>query len=216
MSLRSIGEVVAAVSGEFPDVTVSKIRYLEGRGLLRPQRTSGGQRRYDDSDVVMIRRILRWQRDDYLPLDVIADQLARGESADGDPGIGTVPTARLRRARHREMSAEEVCQRAGVDRAMLDDLQRHGLVERLDLDAVAIARTVAALAEFGIESRHLRPFRTAADRDVALVEQALAPRRRPGGPGAVAQRREDAAGLLALLLDLHVALVRVRSTTLEI
>lgn len=216
MSLRSIGEVVAAVSGEFPDVTVSKIRYLEGRGLLCPQRTSGGQRRYDDSDVVMIRRILRWQRDDYLPLDVIADQLARGEPTDGDPGAGTVPTSRLRRARHREMSEDEVCQRAGVDRAMLDDLQRHGLVERLDLDAVAIARTVAALAEFGIESRHLRPFRTAADRDVALVEQALAPRRRPGGPGAVAQRREDAAGLLALLLDLHVALVRVRSTTLEI
>lgn len=214
MTLRSIGAVVTDLMGEFPEVSVSKIRYLERRGLLRPQRTVGGQRRYSAADVAMVRRILRLQRDEYLPLDVIAENLRQGLAADEVPEPG-IPTARLRRSRERTMSPDEFCERAGIDAPLLDDLRRHGLVDRLTEDDVAIARAAGALAPYGIEPRHLRPFRTSADRDVALVEQALAPRHATGGARDAAARRDEIATLLAMLLDLHVALVRVRSTTLE-
>lgn len=211
----TIGKVVSELSGEFPDLTVSKVRYLEERGLLRPLRTPGGQRRYSTADVERLRQILRLQRDDYLPLDVIAAQATGVPNVD-DPGdlLGSVASSRLRRSRTREMTSSEVCQRAGAEPALLAELQRHGLIERLDLDAVDIVRTASVLSGYGIEPRHLRTFRTAADRDVTLVEQALAPRPVARGPEGATRRREQVAELLALLLDLHVALVRARSTNL--
>jgi len=214
VSLLTIGAVVAALSEEFPDISTSKIRYLERRGLVRPQRTAGGQRRYTEQDLTELRRIMRWQRDEYLPLAVIADQVAHGRTDDVD-AIEHVPVSRLRRSPSQAMSDDEFCDRAGITAELLGELSRHGLIERRDVDSVTIAQAAAALAEYGIEPRHLRPFRTAADRDAALVEQAPAVRRKRGSRDA-ALHREAVAGLLALLLDLHVALVRARSTTLDL
>ncbi len=215
MSLRSIGDVTAELRGEFPDVTVSKIRYLEMRGLVRPQRTSGGQRRYDADDVALIRRILRLQRDEYLPLDVIAENISRGEATDEVASEG-ISVSRLRRSASRAMSEDEFCDRAGISAELLGELRRHGLLDSLTGDDLEVARAIKSLSEFGIEPRHLRPFRTSADRDVALVEQTLPQGISRGRGAGVAEHREQVARLLALLLDLHVALVRARSTTLDV
>lgn len=212
--LLSIGSVVAELAEEFPDISASKLRYLEGEGLIEPLRTSRGSRRYTSGDVERLRRILRLQRDEFLPLAVIGDRLARverDESDGGRPG-GTIGASRLRPPRPRRMTAAEVAQRGGVDAAILDDLIAHGLVGDLDATAVEICRLVARLRDFGIGPRHLRSFRAAADREVGLVEQAMAPHR---GVDTPVEERLLRSELLALLLDLHVALVRQRSSTLE-
>lgn len=208
--LRTIGAVVAQLSEEFPDLTTSKVRYLESAGLIEPMRTPRGSRRYAEADVERLRRILRLQRDEFLPLSVIAERLARPEApADVAPAV---PAARLRAPRPRRMSEAEVAQRGGVDAATLKELTDHGLVSDMDSSAVDVCRLVVRLREYGIEPRHLRSFRVAADREIGLVQQALAPRR---GASSTLEERELTAELLALLLDLHVALVRQRSSTLE-
>ena len=208
--LRAIGSVVAELSAEFPDLTASKVRYLESEGLIEPMRTARGSRRYADADVDRLRRILRLQRDEFLPLAVIAERLAQPDPAADGPTA--VPPTRLRAPRTRRMSAAEVAQRGGVDDSTLQELTDHGLVSDMDSSAVEVCRLVGRLREYGIEPRHLRSFRVAADREIGLVQQALAPRR---GASSALEERELTAELLALLLDLHVALVRQRSSTLE-
>ena len=208
-SLRPIGSVVAELSEEFPDLTASKIRYLEDEGLLTPLRTARGSRRYADADVEQLRRILRLQRDEFLPLAVIRDRVLEAETS---ASTGAVDPSRVRQGRARAMSAAEVAQRGGVDPSVLKDLVAHGLVVDLDATAVEICRLVASLAEFGIEPRHLRAFRAAADREVGLVQQAMAPRR---AQLPVIEQRQLTGQLLAHLLDLHVALVRQRSSSLD-
>lgn len=210
-SLRPIGAVVEELREEFPDLTVSKVRYLESAGLLSPQRTSRGSRRYAEADMAELRRILRMQRDEFLPLAVIRERLASPEEDAEEPGR-VVSVTRLRRARPRRMTASEVAQRGGVDTATLRELTAHGLIENLDSHAVEVCSLVARLQAYGIEPRHLRSFRVAADREIGLVEQAMAPHR---GSASGAEAREHMAELLALLLDLHVAVVRQRSSTLE-
>ena len=209
--MLSIGAVVAALAEEFPDLTVSKVRYLEAEGLLNPQRTERGSRRYAEADVQTLRRILRLQRDEYLPLNVIRTRLDEPEDT-GDGPEHAVPVTRMRRGRSRRMTAAEVAERGGVDAATLKELTAHGLIEEMDSQAVDVCRLVARLQDYGIEPRHLRSFRVAADREIGLVQQAMAPRR---GSGSGVESRERMAELLALLLDLHVALVRQRSSTLE-
>ena len=207
---RPIGAVVAELSGEFPHLTASKIRYLEAEGLIEPMRTPRGSRRYAAADVERLRRILRLQRDEFLPLSVISERLARPDEAEGQPPA--VPPSRLRPPRARRMTEAEVAQRGGIDAATLEELVTHGLVSQMDSGAVEVCRLVARLRDYGIEPRHLRSFRVAADREIGLVQQALAPRR---GSAPSLEARELTAELLALLLDLHVALVRQRSSTLE-
>jgi hypothetical protein len=174
-------------------------------------RTSRGSRRYADADLDRLRRILRLQRDEFLPLSVIGQRL---DQPDGitEGAEGAVAAVRLRAPRARRMTAAEVAQRGGVDASTLKDLVTHGLVTEMDSGAVDICRLVVRLRNYGIEPRHLRSFRVAADREVGLVQQALAPR---GGSSSALEQRELTAGLLALLLDLHIALVRQRSSTLE-
>jgi DNA-binding transcriptional MerR regulator len=208
--MRPIGAVVTELAGEFPDLTASKVRYLEAEGLLEPMRTARGSRRYTDEDVDRLRRILRMQRDEFLPLAVIVERLAQPDTSTSD--ASAVPATRLRTPRPRRMTAAEVAQRGGVDAATLKELTAHGLVSEMDSGAVDICRLVVRLQEYGIEPRHLRSFRVAADREVGLVQQALAPRR--GSPSTL-EERELTSQLLAVLLDLHVALVRQRSSTLE-
>ena len=211
-TLRPIGAVVAELGEEFPDLTASKVRYLEAEGLIEPMRTSRGSRRYAEVDVERLRRILRLQRDEFLPLSVIGERLDQPASAVAEGAEGTVAAVRLRAPRVRRMTAAEVAQRGGVDGSTLKDLVTHGLVTDMDSGAVDVCRLVVRLREYGIEPRHLRSFRVAADREVGLVQQALAPRRSSSSP---LEQRELTAGLLALLLDLHIALVRQRSSTLE-
>ncbi|WP_285774402.1 MerR family transcriptional regulator [Microtetraspora sp. NBRC 13810] len=205
----SIGEVLALLRGEFPDITVSKIRFLEGEGLIEPQRSPSGYRKFTHADVERLRYILTEQRDRYLPLRVIKDHLEAAARED-------VPVARPRavpgeRAEVR-LSREELLDASGLDEETLTELEDFGLLagvaRRYDADALAVARSVGALAAFGVHARHLRPVKAAADREAALVEQAVAPLLRRRAPGAIDRADETAREISELLLLLHAALVR--------
>ncbi|QFZ22246.1 transcriptional regulator FtsR [Saccharothrix syringae] len=188
----SIGAVLTQLRPDFPDVTISKIRFLESEGLVRPARTASGYRQFTPADVERLRYVLAAQRDRYLPLKVIKEQL---DAADrGVRAVDLTPGHRITR--------EELLARAGIDAAELADLEQHGLVQAVaggfyDHEAVQIATTVRAMSEHGLQARHLRPFRAAADREVALVEQAAA------------QRADVTRELLALSVTLHTLLVKV-------
>ncbi|MDP4975875.1 MAG: MerR family transcriptional regulator [Candidatus Nanopelagicales bacterium] len=211
VTLVPIGVVVGQLHGEFPDVSVSKIRYLETQGLIQPQRTARGSRRYSAQDISTLRRILHLQRDEFLPLSVIKERLLTPD-VDSDTEVTSMATSRLRRSRQRSLSPSEVAHQSGISESTLEELQSFGLVIGLDTSAVDVGRAVARLRTYGIEPRHLRSFRVAADREIGLVGQALAPLT---GSLSSAEVREEGARLLALLLDLHVALLRQRSSTLE-
>ncbi len=206
----SIGEVLALLQGEFPEVTISKIRFLEGEGLIEPERTPSGYRKFTHADVERLRYILTAQRDRYLPLRVIKDHL---EEADRRvfhrprPVADDAPTPQVR------LSREELLEAASVDGDTLDELESYGLIvpqaRRYDADALKIARAAGELAKFGVHPRHLRAVKAAAEREAGLIEQAVAPLLRRRAPGAAAEADESARELSGLLLDLHAALLRV-------
>jgi len=221
----TIGAVLARLRPDFPDITISKIRFLEAEGLVSPRRTPSGYRTFDDADVERLRYILAAQRDRYWPLKVIrealdamdrglepavgeqvvAAQATRVPQAPQDPQVPTVeelgrPVPRLR------LTRSELGREAGLDPAFLDALCTYGLVRpgpdgHFTGSALAIARAASGLAAFGLEPRHLRMFRTAADREVGLVQQVLPPRRGQEGDDAAAE-------LLHHCIGLHVALVK--------
>jgi DNA-binding transcriptional MerR regulator len=222
----SIGEVLAHLRTEFPDTTVSKLRFLEAEGLVRPQRTPSGYRKYSWDDVARLRYVLTAQRDQYLPLRVIREQLAAMDRdpdgpgwrqrpalvavrPDGAPQPGDRPEpadVRLGRA--------ELIARSGLDEAMVTELERLGLLVArppgwYDTDALIIARAVAGLAGHGLEPRHLRAYRLAADREVGLFRQLVAPLARQRDPVARTRAAELARELVGLSQQLHAALVRV-------
>ncbi|MFD0660668.1 transcriptional regulator FtsR [Thermocatellispora tengchongensis] len=210
----SIGEVLALLRGEFPDVTISKIRFLEGEGLIEPQRSPSGYRKFTHADVERLRYILTEQRDRYLPLRVIKDHLER---ADRDDRPLTRPRAVPGAPKPAEpaevrLSREELLAASGLDDETLAELEDYGLLSavarRYDADALAVARAVGALAVFGLHARHLRAVKAAAEREAGLVEQAVAPLLRRRAPGAIDQADETAREISELLLALHAALVR--------
>jgi DNA-binding transcriptional MerR regulator len=175
----TIGAVCDALKSEFPDVSISKIRYLEGEGLLTPKRTEGGYRLFTEEDLERLRTILRLQRDEFLPLRVIREELAAGAAK-----------ARRRRAsaalgEHADddLGVEELCERAGVERARVRELEQFGLIEApySELD-IEIAEVCERLARYGIAPRHLRAFRTAADREAGLLEALVLPSLRSRNP----------------------------------
>ncbi|WP_369916156.1 MerR family transcriptional regulator [Plantactinospora sp. KBS50] len=226
--LMSIGEVLAQLRAEFPDTTISKLRFLEAEGLVEPQRTPAGYRKYSWQDVARLRFVLSAQRDQYLPLRVIRAQLAEldadGESGRVRPALVAVPPAgevpqvgaeqpELEGAEVRLPRADLV-RRSGLDEATLTELERLGIVVSgspgwYDSDALIICRAVAGLAEYGFQPRHLRAYRTAADREVGLFAQLVAPLARQSDPAARARAAELARELGALSQQLHAALVRV-------
>jgi DNA-binding transcriptional MerR regulator len=175
--LHTIGAVCQRLRAEFPDISISKIRYLEDQGLLAPRRTRGGYRLFSDEDVERLETILRLQRDEFLPLRVIRQQLASP----------TVERTRRRAAGLREHEEEielgELCARAGTTQDFARSLEEYGLLtprieagERLYRESEAdIAAAAAKLAHYGIDARHLRAFRTAAGRQSGLLEQLVAP-----------------------------------------
>ncbi|WP_336206518.1 transcriptional regulator FtsR [Nonomuraea sp. LPB2021202275-12-8] len=198
----SIGEVLALLQGEFPDVTVSKIRFLEGEGLIEPERTPSGFRKFTHLHVQQLRYILTEQRDHYLPLRVIKDKMA--ESFARPRAVQDKQEVRLSRA--------ELLEAAGLDEETLTELEDYGLLaptaRRYDDDALKVARSVGALARFGLHARHLRAVKAAAEREAGLVEQTVAPILKRRAPGAIGEADEVARELSALLLDLHAALLR--------
>lgn len=232
----SIGAVLAQLRGDFPDVTISKIRFLESEGLVQPGRTPSGYRQFAAADVERLRFVLSAQRDHYLPLKVIKEQLDsadRGmESATSAPRLprklvslggvgdhrdsgGTAVPCADDFASHREvrLTKEELLAEAGVDAAMLSELQQYGLVRPgpagfYDADTVLVAKTVKAMTDFGIEPRHLRAFRASADREVGLLEQIVAPVFRHRDDGAKERADELVRELAALSVTLHTLLVK--------
>lgn len=172
----TIGAVCRVLREEFPDISISKIRYLEDQGLLAPRRTAGRYRLYEEDDVDRLRTILRLQRDEFLPLRVIRQELA-----------STVATGRRRRTgiagAEEEIGLDELCERAGLTAGFARELEEYGLLEsRMDAGErlyregeVEIAAACAKLARFGIDARHLRSFRSGAEREVGLLEAMVAP-----------------------------------------
>lgn len=233
-SLMSIGEVLGELRPEFPDVTVSKIRFLESEGLIEPARTPSGYRKFSHADVARLRYVLATQRDHYLPLRVIREHLdaidrgleppaAPGEpprvpsgADDGLPG----PRALLAESVELRLTREELIRGAGIDEDLLAEIEGYGLLGPMrgsarkapayDADALVVATVVAEMTAYGLEPRHLRAFRTAAERESDLLGQVLAPLLRQRSPQARARAEEVAREVGSLSLRLHTALVRAR------
>jgi len=193
-----IGEVLAQLRAEFPDVSVSKIRFLETEGLIQPARSPSGYRKFAVADVERLRYILTAQRDRYLPLRVIKDQLD-ADGQDHGPG-GPAPLTR-----------RELLEATGVDEARLAELEDFGLVRRngrlYGPDALAATRAIAALDGYGVQARHLRVLRASAERETALIEQVVAPVLRQRTPGARDRAGQTAREIAAITLQLHAALI---------
>jgi DNA-binding transcriptional MerR regulator len=225
----SIGAVLDLLRGDFPDVTISKIRFLEAEGLVTPERTASGYRRFTAYDCARLRFVLTAQRDQYLPLKVIKAQLdaqSDGElphsgSAYGVPRLvpvnaafdegtaglsGVAPTqVRLRR--------EDLLARSGVDEPLLTELIRAGVIKPgtagfFDEHSVVIAQCAKALEEYGVEPRHLRAFRSAADRQSDLIAQIAGPVVKAGKAGARDRADDLAREVAALAITLHTSLIK--------
>jgi DNA-binding transcriptional MerR regulator len=231
-AFMSIGEVLGQLRPEFADITISKIRFLESEGLVEPERTASGYRKFSREDLSRLRYVLSAQRDHYLPLRVIKEHLeaidrgleppALGASggpkvpralvmAEGMPG----PDAFLPDVSEIRLSRPELLSAAGLTPEQLDQLEQYGLIaprqggSHYDGDALVVAKTVAEMSRFGIEARHLRPFKAAAEREIGLVEQVVTPLVRQRNPEARARADEVARELAALSVKLHATLVRV-------
>jgi len=219
----SIGEVLGKLRGEFPDVTISKIRFLESEGLIEPQRTPSGYRKFSHHDVDRLRYVLAAQRDHYLPLKVIKDHLDaldRGLEPPALPGatalaprVATVDGEKLYgESSDLKLSRSELLESSQLTETQLSELESYGLIQgnskHYDGDALAIARAVAEISAFGIEARHLRPFKSAAEREIGLIEQVITPLLRQKGSEAKARAEEVERQLGGLTLKIHAALVR--------
>jgi DNA-binding transcriptional MerR regulator len=221
----SIGEVLAHLRADFPDVTISKIRFLESEGLVEPSRTASGYRKFSHDDVERLRYVLRAQRDHYLPLRVIKDHLDaidRGLDPPELPGgrpraprvvvdAGSHPSDSASEQRLR-VSKAELAESTGLAPDLIDQLEAFGFLgpagPHYDSSALAVAQAVGELCEYGIEPRHLRTFRTLVDRELGLLEQVVAPIARSRSDGSHARGQETAREMAAAFVRLHAALVR--------
>ena len=201
--LLTIGTVCTRLQPEFPDISISKIRYLEDQGLLAPRRTQSGYRLFSEGDVERLETILRLQRDEFLPLRVIRQELASPSGAGKE--------RRRRRAvgladPDDELDLGELCERAAITSDLARELEEYGLLQPRRAGSeklypagdVDVAVACAKLSRFGISARHLRTFRTAADREAGLLQQVIAPSLRSRNP----ERREAAVQQLQTLAEL--------------
>jgi DNA-binding transcriptional MerR regulator len=203
-----IGEVLAQLSPEFPDVRISKIRFLESEGLIEPARAPSGYRRFSRHDVQRLRYILTAQRDHYLPLRVIKERL---DSPDGTAELASAEQGAAAGRGGTLLSRAELLESAGLDAERLAELEEFGLVRRrgrqYGQDALAVARLVSELGAFGVRARHLRAVKAAAERETSLIEQVVAPLLRQRSPGATERAGQTARDIAALSIRLHAALV---------
>jgi DNA-binding transcriptional MerR regulator len=218
----TIGAVCKALGQEFPDVSISKIRYLEDQKLLSPRRTPGGYRLYSAADVTRLRTILRLQRDEFLPLRVIRQELATGRGTGAEVGEASGrrrafrPTVSVRDA-GAALPLEDVLEETGADPKLVRELEDYGVVKGELRDGVRhydeaereIIRAASELARYGVGGRNLRVLRSSADREAALLQQILAPALRSRNP----QRRKEAVEALENLAAVathlkHLLLIR--------
>jgi DNA-binding transcriptional MerR regulator len=219
----TIGAVCKALAQEFPDISISKIRYLEDQKLLAPRRTPGGYRLYAPSDVQRLRTILRLQRDEFLPLRVIRQELARGRAEED----GEVPKPAERRGARRASvsvrgggalySFEDVLEETRAAPSLVKELQEYGVIKGevragttyFDETEREIVRAVTELARYGVGGRNLRVFRSSADREAALLQQILAPALRSRNPERRKEAIEALENLAAVATHLkHLLLIR--------
>lgn len=221
----SIGAVLGRLKAEFPDVSISKIRFLESEGLVTPHRTPSGYRQFSSADVERLRYVLGAQRDQYLPLRVIKDQLdaidrglepaspeARLPTSLTIAGDGPSPRDFAASAEVRMTRAELLAQ-SGLTATSLAELEQFGLITAgaggyFDADSVLIAGTAAELLAVGLEPRHLRSFRNAADREATLITQLVSAQAHQRDPDARERAGAEAAQLATVVLRLHTQLVK--------
>lgn len=228
----SIGAVLELLRPDFPDVTISKIRFLEAEGLVTPQRAASGYRRFTAYDCARLRFILTAQRDHYLPLKVIRAQLDAQPDGELPPAKGPYSVPRLVSVAgtgnvaadagsdtsavaptHVRLSREELLARAGVDDELLTSLLKAGVITTgpagfFDEHAVVIMQCARALSDYGVEPRHLRAFRSAADRQSDLIAQIAGPVVKAGKAGARDRADDLAREVAALAITLHTSLIK--------
>jgi DNA-binding transcriptional MerR regulator len=219
----TIGAVCKQLEREFPDISISKIRYLEDQKLLTPRRTAGGYRLFTPADVLRLRTILRLQRDEFLPLRVIRQELASGRAESDDVSKPAKPDPkRLRRAtvagaNESLYRIDEVLDETGAEASLVKELEDYGVIhgERRDGEMLydetdrEIVRAVTELKRYGVGGRNLRVFRSSADREAALLEQILAPALRSRNPERRKEAVETLENLAAIASHLkHLLLIR--------
>jgi DNA-binding transcriptional MerR regulator len=206
---QSIGEVLVSVKTEFPDITISKIRFLESEGLIDPERTPSGYRKFYEKDVDRLKSILRMQRDEYLPLKVIKDRLLEQESPDGQGDMPTVPPTPDTEEELSEpptglqMSIDEMSAATGIDRERIRELEGFGLVcshgpegaRYYDGDDYIVLSIVKDFFRFGVEPRHLTMYKHFEEREAAFFETIVMPQLRQRNPDA---RRTASSSLTEL------------------
>jgi DNA-binding transcriptional MerR regulator len=200
----TIGAVCRRLQPDFPDISISKIRYLEDQGLLSPRRTQGGYRLFTEEDVDRLETILRLQRDEFLPLRVIRQELASPHRDRKRPARGGL------RAADEELDFQTLCSRSGATREFVRDLEDYGLLEPRIEDGmrlyperdVEVVEACLRLARYGVEPRNLRSFRTGADREAGLLEQIVAPALRSPKPERRSAGLEDLEALASLSQEL--------------
>lgn len=227
---RSIGEVLHSLEQEFPDITISKIRFLESQGLLNPERTPSGYRKFCDDDVERLRWILVQQRDNFLPLRVIRQRLETGDWSEVEvngvaPAVagGATPAATGQAPETLDLgpsdvsfSIQELADACTLDIAEVRELQKYGILEPVatdpapvfDDDALVIARAAAAFMSHGVEPRHLKAWKIAAEREAGILEQLTLPLARQGSAAARTKSIELASELVNLGGDLRYAMLR--------
>lgn len=224
----SVGQVKELLDAEFDGVTIPNIRFWEEKGLISPERTPSGYRKFSYRDVERLRYILRMKRDYQLRLSIIAEHLdamdrgleppamesitpvvpPRVLNADGAPQAGE-----FARREPMRISRQEILKRADISEAMFAELEAMGMVAPsrqgyYDRDDLIVASTAKEMADYGLEPRHLRGVKAAADREVGLIEQVAAPYRRSSDPVAAARADEVASEVASLSVRLHATLVR--------
>lgn len=215
----SIGVVLDRLTQEFPDVTVSKIRFLESEGLISPQRTSAGYRRFTEDDVERLRYILVTQRDNYLPLKVIREQLEAMDSGQVTAILSAgqaepiVSPENFRRPVATRLTDTDLAEQAEVSVDVVAALVKAQLIHPdgagfFTNDDVAIVRTAEALGDFGFDIRHLKSLRTTAERQADLIGQAVAPLARSRGEQSRQRAEEMGQQMSALVVSLHATLVK--------
>ncbi len=215
----SIGEILVTLKTEFPDITISKIRFLEGEGLIDPERTPSGYRKFRQEDVDRLRTILRMQRDEYLPLKVIKERLDKTEDEPGfvkpvavEPGddhLATPPTGL-------HMSIEELSTATGVDRTRIKELESFGILSShgqngdpyYDGDDFVVLSIAKDFFKYGIEPRHLMMYRHFAEREATFFESIVMPMLRQRNPDARRTASENLTDLASLSRKFKQALLR--------
>ena len=223
---QSIGEVLVAVKTEFPDITISKIRFLEAEGLIEPERTPSGYRKFYAQDVEKLKSILRMQRDEYLPLKVIKERLLQQESgeeieldADGEPVEAPVVEASEEIAdapTGLQMSLEEMSAATGIEKERIKDLESFGIVCShgpesaiyYDGDDYIVLSIVKDFFRYGVEPRHLTMYKHFEEREAAFFETIVAPMMRQKNPDARKAASQSLAELSKISRKFKQALLR--------